>query len=114
MATLNVALLGFGNVGRALITLLRDKHYQIKQDFGFSVRVVGISTGRRGHAIDPNGIDGRTAMDAVQFGGTVTGLHRGPEITTQEAFIANCPADLVFESIPTNKDDGQPAIQYIT
>jgi len=113
MATLNVALLGFGNVGRALIELLRDKQYIIKQNYGFTIRVVGISTGRHGHAIDPNGIDARTATDAVRFGASVEGLHRGAAIATQEAFIAACPADLVFESIPTNKDDGEPAISYI-
>ena len=113
MPTLNVALLGFGNVGRALTELLHDKQFVIKRDFGFTIRVVGISTGRHGHAIDPNGIDARTATDAMRFGASVEGLHRGSPVATQEAFIEACPADLVFESIPTNKDDGEPAITYI-
>ncbi len=113
MPILNVALLGFGNVGRALIELLHDKQYAIKQNFGFTVRVAGISTGRHGHALDGSGIDGRTALDAVRFGSSLEGLHRGRPVDTQEQFIADCPADLVFECIPTNKDNGEPAITYI-
>src|SRR3954454_17214570 len=45
-----VALIGYGNVGRALARLLRSK----RRDFPF--RVTGIHTLRHGTAVDPAGL----------------------------------------------------------
>ncbi len=107
-----VALLGFGNVGRALAELLIDKSDALRQTYGINVRVVGISTSRHGHAIDVNGIHLRTALDAVRHDSSLDGLHQGRAIKDAMQFLAECPADLVFESIPTNPQDGQPALDY--
>jgi homoserine dehydrogenase len=109
---LNVALLGFGNVGRALAELLMQKQDALRAEFKIVVRVVGISTGRHGQAIDEAGISLRTALDAVRYGATIEGLHRGNEIKNQTEFLRDVPADLVFESVPTNPHDGQPALDY--
>lgn len=109
---LNVALLGFGNVGRALGELLIAKTDALRSEFGMGVRVVGISTGRHGHIIDRMGIDVRTALDAVRHRSPLDGLHHGRAINDTEQFLEECPADLVFESIPTNPLDGEPALSY--
>lgn len=106
----NVALLGFGNVGRALADLIMQKHAALLERYDLNVRVVGISTGRHGSVIDQNGIYLRTAIDAVKYGSSLDGLHDGPAITGTEQFIDEIHADLVFESIPTNPRDGQPAL----
>ncbi len=111
---LNVALLGFGNVGRALAELLLAKTDTLRRDFDLSLRVVGISTGRHGHVIDRMGIDLRTALDAARHGFSLDGLQpNNRAIPSTERFLADCPADLVFESIPTNPHDGLPALAYI-
>lgn len=112
---LNVALLGFGNVGRALAALLSEKADVLRSEHGLTVRVVGISTGRHGQAIDPTGIHLRTALDAVRHGSGVAGLSGGgygssPGDTA--GFVADVPADLVFETIPTNPRDGEPALSF--
>jgi homoserine dehydrogenase len=108
----NVALLGFGNVGRALAELLNAKADYLRHELGLSIRVVGISTGRHGHVIDKMGVNLRTALDAVQHGSPLTGLHQGRDLEDTARFLADCPADLVFESIPTSPIDGLPALAY--
>ena len=109
---LNVALLGFGNVGRALGELLIAKSDTLRRDYDINVRVVGISTGRHGHIIDRMGVNLRTALDAVRHGSSLAGLHEGHPVDDQARFLAEVPADLVFESIPTNPQDGQPALDF--
>jgi len=112
MQTANVALLGFGNVCRALAELILRKQDALRSRYDLKVRVVGISTGRHGAAIDPNGLDLRTALDAVRFG-TLDGLNHGDPIQDVEDFVARVPAGLVFEATPTNPQDGQPALGLI-
>jgi homoserine dehydrogenase len=109
---INVALLGLGNVGRALAELLMQKQEALRKELNLIVRVVGISTGRHGQAIDSSGISLRTALDAVRYGSTLDGLHRGNALTNQMDFLRDVPADVVFETTPTNPDDGQPALNY--
>ncbi len=109
---LRVALLGFGNVGRALAELLIAKAEALRQEYDLHVRVVGISTGRHGHAVDAEGLHLRTVLDAVRHGARLDGLHRGAPITSTEEFLERCPAELIFESIPTSPYDGQPALDY--
>lgn len=108
---LNVAFLGFGNVGRALGELLLEKQGILRTEYGLQVRVVGISTGHHGQVIDSTGIDLRTALDASRFG-SLNGLNQGPPIKDTWQFLTECPAQLYFESIPTNPNDGQPALAY--
>ena len=48
--TLKLAIIGYGNVGRALTRMLRDK----RKDFPF--KVTGIHTLRHGTAADPAGL----------------------------------------------------------
>ncbi len=113
---LNVALLGFGNVGRALARLLDEKADVLRDQYDLEVRVVGISTGRHGQAIDPAGIHLNSALDAVQQGGSIAGLSSteyGASLADTVQFAAEVPADLVFESIPTNPRDGEPALSLV-
>ena len=111
---LNVALLGFGNVGRALAELLLAKQDTLSDDFALDLRVVGISTGRHGHVINPAGIDLQAALDAVHSDKSLDSLHQGTTLTDTFHFLEECPTKLLFESIPTNPHDGQPALKYLS
>lgn len=110
---LNAALLGFGNVGQALAELLIEKQNTLRQDFDVELRVVGIATGSHGQAIDPGGIDLRQALELRRAGSSLEALHSGHPIDDPFRFLADSPIDLLFESTPTNVEDGQPAYAYI-
>ncbi|NLH09390.1 MAG: homoserine dehydrogenase [Chloroflexi bacterium] len=108
----NVALLGFGNVGRALAELIMRKRDTLRETYDLDVRVVGISTGRHGKVIDEDGLDLAAALETWRAGGSLAEMGQGRAVETNEQFIAECPADLVFETIPTNPESGQPALDY--
>jgi homoserine dehydrogenase len=109
---LTVAFLGFGNVGRALADLLLRKLDTLRADYDLAVVPVGVATGGHGLAVDPAGLDLAAALDAVRSGGDLAALHAGTPLGATADFIATCPADLVFETIPTNPQDGEPALSY--
>ena len=51
----DLALLGFGNVGRAPARLLAAKQETLRLQYGVTFRVVGLYTQRHGCAIHPPG-----------------------------------------------------------
>lgn len=110
--SMNIALLGFGNVGRALAEMLIAKRETLVNRYGIEFQVVGISTGRHGHAMAREGLDLAAALDCVRAGRNLSELTQGPPATSAEDFVLRCPADLVLESIPTNPHDGEPALNY--
>lgn len=110
---MDIALLGFGNVGRALARLLLVKQDTLKKDFGLEIKVVGICTGRHGRALNPKGLDLQAALDMVENGKDLSSLHTIEPLEDTLSFLAKCPADLIFETTPTNPEDGQPALAYV-
>src|SRR5690554_5824469 len=104
---MNVALLGLGNVGRALAELLLEKSDALRERYGLDVRVVGISTGRHGQVIEPDGLDLNDVLETVRGNASL-----GESLGGAETFLVACGADLIFESIPTNPKDGEPALSY--
>ncbi|HSB01838.1 MAG TPA: homoserine dehydrogenase [Anaerolineales bacterium] len=105
------ALIGFGNVARALTKLLLRKEDLLKQQ-GITFSFTGISTGRHGHAVNPAGLDIQKALDLVENGQSITQLSKLP-VTTSLDVIKNSVADVMFENSPVNKQTGQPAIDHI-
>ncbi len=108
----NLALAGFGNVGRALAGLLQRKEAEIHQRYGITYRITAIATGRHGSAVDPDGIDIRTALELAAQGGSLQVLSNQPVADPQD-FIARCGADVFFENTPVNYATGEPASTYL-
>ncbi|GAB4574416.1 MAG: homoserine dehydrogenase [Anaerolineae bacterium] len=109
---LKIALLGFGNVNRALARLMLRKVEALKAEHDLSLRVVGISTNSHGRCIDPEGIDLAQALE-VYASGSLDALHRGAAVADTRAFVAQVPADLVVESTWMDPQTGQPATDLI-
>ena len=107
MTELRLAFLGFGNVGQALGRLLLRKQDELEQEYGITFRVTGISTGRHGAVIDPQGIELTNALAAMERGDRLGTPMEGL------TFVQSCPADVLFESIPVNYATGQPAVDYL-
>jgi homoserine dehydrogenase len=107
-----LALLGFGNVGRALAELLMSKQEELKRDYDITYSVVGLGTGRHGFAIRPEGIDLTEALNAVRAGESLASLSAVP-VENAFDFIEKSGADVLFENTPVNYETGQPAIDHI-
>lgn len=107
MRTLDLALLGFGNAGRAFARLLLEKHSAIMARYQTDLRVTAIVTGSHGSISNPGGIDLRSALITAAEDG------RFPENDTALS-VAQCAAyDVLIEATPLNIRTGQPAIDHI-
>lgn len=107
------ALLGFGNVGRALAELLMRKEAELKNEHGFTFSVTGIATGRHGSIICGAGIDLGKALEVSKHGGTFESLPHDLCFDDPMQFIKACQADVLFENSPVDHLSGQPAISYM-
>ncbi len=113
MKTYSLAMLGFGNVGRAFVRLLINKESELADRFGLGFNVTGIATGRHGNAIDPAGIDLARALELGERGLPLDILSSPPAPEDKIAFIYACPAHALLENSPVNAQTGQPAVSHI-
>ena len=90
---LKLALIGYGNVGRALARLLAAR----RREFPFTI--TGIHTLRHGTAVDPKGVKHAEAF--------------GPRAASVEAFLDAARADVAVELTTLNPVDGEPAISHL-
>ena len=110
---LKIALLGFGNVNRALARLLLRKADALQTEHDLVLTVVGISTNSHGRAIDPAGIDLRAALDVYASGAGLDSLHRGDPCPDTLTFVRQVPAQLAVEATWMNPQTGQPATDVV-
>lgn len=113
MRMIPVCLVGFGNVGKALVRLLEKKQPVLTSQFGFSTVVTGIATGSHGMAIDPGGIDIHQAIQLVESGKSLASISKVATPVDNLAFIRECPAEVLYENTPVNHHTGQPAADHL-
>ncbi len=113
MKVIRLSLVGFGNVGRALVELLAEKQETLRSEYGFTTLVSGIATRQHGMAIDENGIDIEKALQISRSGGSLNPLSSQPILETTDDFIHALPADVLFENSPVDQHHGQPAINHL-
>jgi len=115
MKTIDLALLGFGNVGKAFARLLAAKKQELMDDHGFLPRITAITTKKHGVCIDPDGLidqelinllDSNKPMDLSVFDRV------GFEGDTFD-FIHQVPAHVLVETTPVNPHSGLPALDYL-
>jgi len=90
---MKLALIGYGNVGRALARLLRQKRRQ------FPFRITGIHTLRHGTAVGAAGLPEDPTM--------------GPRAESVDAFLDAACAQIAVELTTLNPSTGEPAISHI-
>lgn len=106
-----LALIGFGNVARALARLFLRKQEALKQK-GITFSFTGISTGRHGFAVNPHGLDIQKALELVESGSSISDLSILPVESSLDV-IKYSSADAIFENSPVNTQTGQPALDHI-
>jgi len=112
MKELKLALLGFGNAGRAFGKLLLEKHDEIKTKYDTDVKVVAIATGSRGNLVCNEGIDVAAAIADIEKDGKFAPERALSSLTTME-IVETVDYDVVAEMTPLNIFTGQPATDHI-
>ncbi len=107
-----LALIGFGNVARALSRLLVRKQDLLKSRYDITFSFTGISTGRHGFAVNPGGLDIQKALELVESGKSISPLST-LDVQDSLAVIQNSTADMMFENSPVDYETGQPAIDHV-
>jgi len=108
----NLALIGFGNVARALARLLIRKQDLLKSKHDITFSFTGIATGRHDSAVNPNGLDIQKALELVESGKSISPLSTFPVDNSLEV-IQHSSAHVMFENSPVNTQTGQPALDHI-
>jgi len=113
MKIYKLILLGFGNVGQALASLLLEKRTELQHRYSIRFMVTAVATGTHGRALNPNGLDLERALEIMQSGGSLDELSPSPAPADNLQLIRASGADVLFENTPVNYQDGQPAISHI-
>ncbi len=105
MKTLNLVLLGFGNVGRALAGLLQSKRAELREKYEIEWRITGVASRHIGWRANPDGFD----VDAL-----LANNYQSPMTTASiQDWLSASRADVLFENSSLNPLTGQPAIDYV-
>jgi len=113
MKRLNVAMIGFGNAGRAFSRIVLEKQKEIEQAMNCDIRIVAITTGSRGSFICKEGIDLKEACRQVEEEGAFrTDSPQYSRLTSMEV-IRSVEYDVMIELTPLQIFTGQPAIDHI-
>ena len=102
MKQFRIALIGYGNVGKAFAEMLLRKKGDIIAEFGIEPVVTAICTGTRGGVIRPEGIDTRSLKDDMF----------SKELDAFKV-IGSGEYDVMIELTPINIMTGMPATDHI-
>lgn len=131
MLTLDLALVGFGNVGRRFVRLLDERRAELNDRHGLDWRIVGIATRSHGIARNPAGLDGLRAIEHVEAGASLDALDAANVMVTSALprpgdaleFIEHAAAQaraagrlsqlVVVETTLLDVKAGQPALDHV-
>jgi homoserine dehydrogenase len=109
MKTYNLALLGFGNVHRALVRLLDAKRPELRTRYDLEFRITGLATRKMGWLTRQKGM----SIQALLESSAENTLTLGPMVMDINAWLKASEAHVMFESTSLNAQTGQPAISYL-
>jgi homoserine dehydrogenase len=109
--TFNLCLLGFGNVNRTLVELLRLKSTELRERYRIAWRVTGVASRRLGWWANPDGFDVDGLLNARAA--SAFAEMRGQECPLHADWLRAAQANVLFEATSLNVETGQPAINHI-
>jgi homoserine dehydrogenase len=115
MQTLNIALIGFGAVGRGFTELLQARRAYLQERYKLRLNLIGVATGRRGSLFCPDGLDlailNALADQPLSAYPDQARLIRGLEPL---AMLSRPSVDVVIELTPTTyENNAEPAMSHI-
>ena len=110
MKTFNLCLLGFGNVGCALLDLLFEKRDELWNEFGVSWRVTGVASRGLGWLAAPAGFPDEELVYAPLAGLTQKVSHAPKDV---KEWLAAARCDVLFEATSLEPLTGEPAVSHV-
>ena len=112
--TVDVLLVGVGNLGRRFARLIADKAGEVQTRYGLNVRIVGAADSH-GVAIAPEGLNGAAINTIKEAGGSVADLPSvGRPAMTGLELIEMVAADTLCEASPVHLDAGaEPGLSHV-
>lgn len=107
MKNFNLCLLGFGNVGRALVRLLAEKEGALREEFRIGWRVTGVATRRMGRLAASDGF----SVEELLSGEPATRVPHAPADVKEWLAAARC--DVLFETTSLEPLTGEPAVSHV-
>jgi homoserine dehydrogenase len=107
----DIALVGFGHVGRRFALLLDECRNHLINEHQLDCRIVGIATRRHGSVFEASGIDARElarSMDHQMLGANVSAADLIAKLAASDAGLR-----VMAETTPLCIRDGQPAIAHV-
>jgi homoserine dehydrogenase len=105
----DLALVGFGHVGRRFASLLVERRERLLNDYGVECRIVGLATRTLGGFFDRHGIDVETVPNAAR---TSAGPRAAFEII-ERLGRSDAGIRVLVETTTLDISAGQPAIDHI-
>lgn len=111
--TVNLILIGFGNVGQGLAEILRLRIPALKEKHGLDLRVIAI-VDRGGAAVSEAGVDLSKALGVKRLLGSVSAMKTvgKPGLSAIEV-IEELDGDIVVEVTSNNLESGEPGLTHI-
>ena len=107
-----LAFIGFGNVARAFARIVAARRARLAEEYDLTLRTTAIATARHGCVLAPD-IDLVEAAECVERGDSLNRLPGVAAAAGAFRVIAECEADVLFETSPLDPMAGEPAVSYI-
>lgn len=108
-----IALVGLGNVGRRVLSILDEKRPLYRQRFGLEFVLAGVADSR-GAAWSTDAMDMRRMVSIKDAGGSAADyIGLGQRGVSGAEMLRRCQADVMIEASPVNLADGEPALSHI-
>ncbi|HEX8636041.1 MAG TPA: hypothetical protein VF703_17980 [Pyrinomonadaceae bacterium] len=112
MKTFNLCLLGFGNVGRALVHLLDEKSMEMREEYGIEWRITGVATRRLGWLASAEGLPPASLRAGELAAVSPPPGELAPPSNVRE-WLAAARCDVMFETTSLEPLTGEPAIGHV-
>ncbi len=108
-----IALVGLGNVGRRVLSILDDRRSLYRERFGLEFVLAGVADSR-GAAWSPDGMDIRRVLALKVAGGSAADyIGLGQKGVSGLEMLGHVSADVLVEASPVNLSDGEPAMSHV-
>ncbi len=105
-------IVGLGNVGQALLHIIRDDADFLEKRFGVRFKVVAVNDMRLGSLYDPGGLSLQALLEGANAG-DLTLVQAAQKGWPVEAMLEQADADTLVEASFTDLQTGEPATTYI-